>query len=289
MKPAPFEYHAPRTLAEATGLLASLENAKILAGGQSLVPMLNFRYVIVDHLVDLAKIEALSGISVSDETVRIGAMTRQREIEYSNEIAEYLPLLQAALKHTGHRQTRNRGTIGGSIVHADPAAEQPTVCAAYDAVVELASAKGTRRVKFPDFCGGFMTTAVEPDEIVTAIEFPRWPKGHGYAFQEFARRHGDFAVAGAAVLLELDTDKVVRRVALTLCGVATTPIRLTAAEATLSGKPLDEDGLRRSTASFDELEPIGDIHATPDFRRHLAGVLLTRALRAAASVCGAEI
>ena len=144
MKPAPFDYHAPRTLAEATGLLATLENAKVLAGGQSLVPMMNFRYVIVDHLVDLAQVESLRGITVADGVLRIGAMTSQRDLEFSPDIAQHCPLMRAALGHIGHRQTRNRGTIGGSLVHADPAAELPAVCAAYDATIEIASARGTR-------------------------------------------------------------------------------------------------------------------------------------------------
>lgn len=286
MKPAPFDYHAPRTLEEATGLLASLENAKVLAGGQSLVPMLNFRYVIVDHLVDLAKVEGLTGISVTNGVMRIGAMTCQRELEFSEEISEHVPLLQAALKHVGHRQTRNRGTIGGSLVHADPAAEQPAVCAAHDAVVEIAGRRGKRNVKFSEFGGGFMTTVVEPDEIVTAVEIPLWPKGHGYGFHEFARRHGDFAIAGAAVLLDAGSDKVVKRVSLTLCGVATMPIRLPEAEAGLTGKPLDRDAVHRMIATLEVLEPISDIHATPEYRRHLTEVLLTRALRDAAAVCG---
>lgn len=286
MKPAPFDYHTPRTLEEATGLLASLENAKVLAGGQSLVPMLNFRYVIVDHLVDLARIKELAGIKVANGVIRIGAMTRQRDLEFSKEIAEYIPLLQAALKHVGHRQTRNRGTIGGSLVHADPAAEQPAVCAAYDAIIEIAGKGGVRRVKFREFGSGFMTTIVEPDEIVTAIEIPLWPKGHGYGFQEFARRRGDFAIVAAAVLLDASRDKVVKRVALTLCGVANAPIRLPEAEATLSGKALDTTSVNQMLATLETLEPISDIHATPDYRRHLAAVILTRALRDAAAVCG---
>lgn len=286
MKPAPFDYHAPRTLEEATALLATLENAKVLAGGQSLVAMMNFRYVIVDHLVDLAKVEGLAGIRIANGVMRIGAMTRQRDIEFSKDVADHAPLLHAALKNVGHRQTRNRGTIGGSLVHADPAAEMPAVCAAMDAAVEIVGKGGIRKVKFSEFGTGFMSTVVKPEEIVTAIELPLWPKGHGYGFREFARRHGDFAIAGTAVLLDVGGDKVVRRAAFALCGVAVTPIRLPEAEATLTGKPLDAAALARVTATLDRLEPIGDIHATPDYRRHLAGVLLTRALRDAAAVCG---
>jgi len=286
MKPAPFDYHAPQTLEEATALLATLENAKVLAGGQSLVPMMNFRYVIVDHLVDLAKVKSLAGISVADGRMRIGAMTRQREIEFSPEVARHCPLLLKAIKNVGHRQTRNRGTIGGSLAHADPAAEMPTVCAAHDAVIEITGHAGTRKVPFNEFGIGFMTTAVEPNEIVTAIELPLWPQGHGYGFQEFARRHGDFAVAGAAVLVDCDKGGIVRRASVTLCGVGNTPLRLPAAEAALTGQRLDDAAIGAAVNAVKSIEPTSDIHATPEYRSHLAQVLLARALRDAAGRCG---
>jgi carbon-monoxide dehydrogenase medium subunit len=286
MKPAPFDYHAPRTLAEATGLLGSLENAKVLAGGQSLVPMMNFRYVIVDHLVDLAQVQGLRGITVADGTLRIGAMTCQRDLEFSPEIETHCPLMRAALGHIGHRQTRNRGTIGGSLVHADPAAELPAVCAAHDATVEIASARGTRDVPIAEFSAGFMATGLEPDEIVTAIKLPLWPAGHGYGFQEFARRRGDFALAGAAVLVEA-TNGVVKRAAVALCGVTTTPVRLRDAESALTGKPLDAATIKAAAATARALAPISDIHAGADYRRHLAEVLTRRALTDAASRVGA--
>ena len=289
MKPAPFDYHAPSSLDEATTLMASLENAKVLAGGQSLVPMMNFRYVIVDHLVDLRKVKELSGIRVADGRLRIGAMTRQREIEFSDEVLQHCPLLRAALKHVGHRQTRNRGTIGGSLAHADPAAEMPAVCAAYDAVIEIAGKGKTRRVNFAEFGLGFMATAVEPDEIVSAIELPLWPRGHGYGFHEFARRHVDFAITGAAALLEAGGDQTVKRVSLALCGVANVPVRLREVEAALTGKRLDVATLRSALKSLDALEATSDIHATSEYRRHLAAVLVTRALRDAAAVCGIEL
>ena len=172
MKPAPFDYHAPRQLKEAAELLATLPNAKILAGGQSLVPMMNFRYVVADHLVDLGGIADLRGIAVVDGWLRIGAMMRQRELETAPEIAQHCPLLAEALRHVGHRQTRNRGTIGGSLAHADPAAELPAVCAAYDAVIHVASIRGIRQVAFQEFSTGFMATALEPDEMIAAIRDP---------------------------------------------------------------------------------------------------------------------
>ena len=289
MKPAPFDYHAPRTLDEATTLMATLENAKLLAGGQSLVPMMNFRYVIADHIVDLAKIASLAGISTASDKMRIGAMTRQRELEFSAEVAERCPLLIEALAHVGHRQTRNRGTIGGSLSHADPAAELPVICAVHDATIEIASSRGTRRIPFGEFALSFMTTSVEPDEIVTAIEFALWPKGHGYGFQEFARRRGDFAIAGAAALIELNPDKTVKQAAIALCGVANVPMRVAAAEAALAGKPLDAAILRAAAATTGSLTAISDIHASADYRLHLAGVLIFRALRDAAARCGSPI
>jgi carbon-monoxide dehydrogenase medium subunit len=289
MKPAPFEYHAPRNLEEATGLLARLENAKVLAGGQSLVAMMNFRYVIVDHLVDLGGVAALSGISVNNGVLRIGAMTQQRELEFSAEVKQHCPILHEALRHVGHRQTRNRGTIGGSLAHADPAAELPAICLLHDTEIEIAGRRGIRRVPMRDFGLGFMTTAVQQDEILTAIELKLWPGAHGYGFQEFARRHGDFALAGAAALLELATDQTVRHAAIALFAVATSPVRLDAAEASLTGKRLDMAAITAAAAEAGTVEPIEDIHAGADYRRHLAQVLTRRALVDAARRAGVSI
>jgi carbon-monoxide dehydrogenase medium subunit len=289
MKPAPFDYHAPRQLKEAAELLASLPNAKILAGGQSLVPMMNFRYVIVDHLVDLGGVDDLRGIAVGDGRLRIGAMMRQRDLEFSPEVARHCPLLAEALCHVGHRQTRNRGTIGGSLAHADPAAELPAVCAAYDAVVHLASVRGLRAVPFAEFSSGFMATALEPDEMIAAVELPVWRLGHGYGFHEFARRHGDFALAGAAALLDVGADNIVRRAALALFGVAGQPVRLDAAEATLTGKAIDSTAIQTAAAAAWLVEPISDIHASGEYRRHLAQVLSARALTDAARRAGVDL
>jgi carbon-monoxide dehydrogenase medium subunit len=289
MKPAPFDYHAPRQLKDAAELLASLPNAKILAGGQSLVPMLNFRYVVVDHLVDLGGISDLRGIAVGDGRLRIGAMMRQRELELAPEIAEHCPLMADALRHVGHRQTRNRGTIGGSLAHADPAAELPAVCAAYDAVIHAASIRGIRQLPYREFATGFMATALEPDEMIAAIDLPIWRAGHGYGFQEFARRHGDFALAGAAALLDVGAGNIVRRAALALCGVAALPVRVEAAEARLIGQPLDADLIRSAAAAAWLIEPMSDIHAGAEYRRHLAQVLSARALTDAAQRAGIDV
>ena len=288
MKPAPFDYHAPRQLKEATELLAKLPNAKILAGGQSLVPMMNFRYVIADHLVDLGGLRELRGITVADGRLRIGAMTRQRDLEFSADIAKHCPLMSEALRHIGHRQTRNRGTIGGSLAHADPAAELPAICAAHDATISAASVRGMREIRFRDFATGFMTTALQPDEVVAAVELPIWPAGHGHGFHEFARRHGDFALAGAAALLDVGPDNIVRKAALTLFGVAASPLRVDAAEARLTGQPLDANAIRTAAASAWLIEPISDIHASGEYRRHLAQVLSLRALNDAARRAGMQ-
>jgi aerobic carbon-monoxide dehydrogenase medium subunit len=289
MKPAPFDYHAPRTLEEATGLLATLDNAKVLAGGQSLVPMMNFRYVIVDHLVDLAQLDALRGITVNDGAIRIGAMTRQRDLEFAPEIAQHCPLLHEALGHIGHRQTRNRGTIGGSLVHADPAAELPAVCAAHDAVIEVTSKRGTRTVPFREFTAGFMTTVVEPDEIVTAVRLPLWPAGHAHGFQEFSRRRGDFALGGAAVQLDVGPDAMVRRAALALFGIAVTPVRLDDGEALLVGNKLDAVLIHAAAETARTVEALSDIHAGADYRRHLGAVMTRRALTDAARRAGVTL
>ncbi len=288
MKPAPFEYHAPRQLKDAAELLARLPNAKLLAGGQSLVPMMNFRYVIIDHLIDLGGIDDLRGVAVVEGALRIGAMTRQRDLEFSPEVAKHCPLLAEALRHVGHRQTRNRGTIGGSLAHADPAAELPAVCAAYDATVHALSVRGIRQIAFREFYTGFMATALTADEMIAAIDLPIWRLGHGHGFHEFARRQGDFAIAGAAALLDLGADNVVRRAALTLFGVTTVPLRVEAAEARLVGKPLDAAAIRAAAAAAWLVEPISDIHAGGDYRRHLAQVLSARALNDAARRAGVE-
>ncbi len=289
MKPAPFDYHAPRQLKEAAELLATLPNAKILAGGQSLVPMMNFRYVIVDHLIDLGRVEDLRGIAVGDSRLRIGAMMRQRDLELAPEIARHCPLMAEALRHVGHRQTRNRGTIGGSLAHADPAAELPAICAAYDAIVHIASVRGLRALPFGEFSAGYMATALAPDEMIAAVELPLWRLGHGYGFHEFARRQGDFALAGAAALLDIGVGGVVRRAALALFGVAERPLRIDAAEAALIGKVLDSTVIQTAAASAWLLEAISDIHASSDYRRHLAQVLSTRALTDAARRAGIEV
>jgi len=283
MKPAPFEYHAPTSLDEAVALISTLDNAKVIAGGQSLVAMMNFRYAMPDHLVDLGNIAGLSGFHFDAQSLRIGSMTRQRELEFSAPLAHEVPLFKAALAHVGHRQTRNRGTLGGSLAHADPAAELPAVCLALDAEIEIAGANGTRLVPMREFTSGFMTTALAHDEILVAVHIRSWREGHGYSFQEYARRHGDFAVAGAAVLLDANHDGVIERASVALCGVADRPIRRDDAETALVGRVLDESIIMRAASLAGDVEATGDIHADATYRRHLARVLTARALREASS------
>ena len=205
MKPPPFQYHDPRTLAEAVGLLGKLENAKLLAGGQSLMPMLNMRFVLPDHVIDLNRVEGLSYIKEAGGVLEIGAMTRQHEVEFSELVRKRCPLLHQAIVQVGHRQTRNRGTVGGSLCHLDPAAELVSVAAAHRRDGRSSPApNGQREIKFADFPVAFMTPAIEPNEIVTALRLPLWAPSHGAAFVEFSRRHGDFAIVSAAALLERD-------------------------------------------------------------------------------------
>src|SRR5205809_2031677 len=235
MKPPPFGYHDPRTIGDVMGLLGRLDNAKLLAGGQSLMPMLNMRFVLPDHVIDLNRVEGLSYIKESGGALEIGAMTRQRDIEYSDLVKAKCPLLHQAIMHIGHRQTRNRGTIGGSLCHLDPAAELVSVCAAHDATVMVAGPNGTRKIAFADFPAGYLTPAIELNEIVTAIHIPLWPAGHKAAFIEFSRRHGDFAIVSAAALLQIDNGKI-SRASVTVGGVAVAPVRAGDIENAITGQ-----------------------------------------------------
>jgi aerobic carbon-monoxide dehydrogenase medium subunit len=278
MKPPPFSYHDPRTVADAVGLLASLENAKLLAGGQSLMPMLNMRYVLPDHIIDLNRVEGLSYINVSDGGLDIGAMTRQRDIEFSEIVRERCPLMHEAIQQVGHRQTRNRGTLGGSLCHLDPSAELVSLAAALDAKVTVTGKSGTRSIDFSAFPVAYMTPALEPDEVLTGATFPCWPAGHGYAFVEFARRHGDFAIVSTAVLIEEDKNGKVTRASVTLGGMGPAPVRASEVEKALVGETIEEKRLREICETLRTLDAIDDIHAPASYRQQLATVLPRRAL-----------
>src|SRR6202035_2488046 len=235
MNPPPFVYHDPTTVAEATELIGRLDNAILLAGGQSLMPMLNFRVVTPDHLIDINRIEPLSHISMTGPLGRFGAMTRQRDLEFSDEVKRHFPIIPEALQHVGHRQTRNRGTFGGSICHLDPSAELVNLVALHDGVLEAASRDGSRRIKMADWVAGIMTHSLEPGEMLVGIELRAWPQGHGYAFEEFARRHGDFAIAAVGCLIELAADGTIAQAALCVSGLGPAPVRVVEAERLLAG------------------------------------------------------
>jgi aerobic carbon-monoxide dehydrogenase medium subunit len=281
MKPPPFSYHDPRNVADAVGLLSRLENAKLLAGGQSLMPMLNMRYVLPDHIIDLNKIDALSYLRESNGVLEVGAMTRQRDLEFSDAVKARFPLIHEAILNVGHRQTRNRGTVGGSLCHLDPSAELVTMAAAHDATVTVAGPNGSRDIPFADFPVAFMTPALEPNELLTTVKFPRWPAGHGYGFVEFARRHGDFAIASAAALLEMDSRGKISRASLTLGGVAVGPVRMKDVENALVGSTPSEDLFRQLCEECRKVDAIDDVHAPASYRQHLAAVMSRRALVAA--------
>jgi aerobic carbon-monoxide dehydrogenase medium subunit len=277
MKPPPFSYHDPRTVGEALGLLGSLDNAKLLAGGQSLMPMLNMRYVLPDHIIDLNRVEGLSHIRDQNGALEIGAMTRQREIEFSDLVRERCPLMHEAIRQVGHRQTRNRGTVGGSLCHLDPAAELVSLAAALDAKVTVAGKSGSRSIDFSAFPVAYMTPAIEPDELLTGVTLPSWPAGHGYAFVEFSRRHGDFAIVSAAALIEEKNGKVTRA-SVTLGGMGPAPVRASEVERALIGETIEEKRLREICESLRKLDAIEDIHAPSSYRQQLATVLPRRAL-----------
>ena len=283
MKPPPFQYHDPKTLAEAVGLLGTLDNAKLLAGGQSLMPMLNMRFVLPDHVIDLNLVEGMSGIKENGGALEIGAMTRQRDLEFSDVVKAKCPLLHQAIMHIGHRQTRNRGTIGGSLCHLDPAAELVSVAAAHDATVVVAGPNGTREIAFADFPAGYLTPAIELNEIVTTIRIPLWPAGHKAAFIEFARRHGDFAIVSAAALLQIDGGRIARA-SLTVGGVAVAPVRASEVEKAITGQAPTSELFAKACETCRSFEAMADIHASADYRQHLAAVLSRRALEKAAGL-----
>jgi carbon-monoxide dehydrogenase medium subunit len=283
LKPAPFTYHDPRSLSDATGLLASLENARMLAGGQSLLPMMNFRYAMPDHLIDLNKIGDLAYLRCEGDTLRIGAMTRQRDLEFSPDVAQRCPLLHEALAHVGHRQTRNRGTIGGSLCHLDPAAELVNVAALLGATLRAASKRGARDIPFAAFAAGYMTTSLEADELLTGVTLPLPAGKRGHAFIEFARRHGDFAIVACSALIGLGRDGTIADAAIALSGLAPAPVRPAAIETALRGEKPDAAAFKAAAAEAGGLAAAGDAYVTADYRRHLARVLMYRALEQAAA------
>jgi aerobic carbon-monoxide dehydrogenase medium subunit len=278
MKAVAFEYHAPLSRSEALALLAEQPNAKVLAGGQSLMPMMNFRIAQPSHLIDINGVAELAGVRAAGGEVTIGAMTRQRELLHSVQLREAVPLMVEALEHVGHLQTRNRGTIGGSLCHADPAAELPTVCAALDASLTVESRDGTREIAMADWALGYLVTSLEPHEMLTGIRLRAWPHGHGWAFTEFARRHGDFAIVSVAVLLAPGANGRIARASIALGGCGDAPVRLRAAEALLEGQDGREDLFRQVAGHAADLEAGSDAYVSAEYRQHLSQVLVRRAL-----------
>lgn len=284
MKLPAFEYACPATLAEAVSLLAARDDAKAIAGGQSLVPMLAFRVASPSLLVDLRKLPGLKEIKIDDGGVRLGALVRWRDILDDARLARAHPLLVAAVHHVAHYQIRNRGTVGGSIAHADPAAEMPGIVVACDAEIAVTGKAGARTIAAKDFFRGALTTALAADEIITEIRFPAWPAGRRFGFQEFALRRGDFAIAAAAVFYDVDAKGRAANAHVGVIGVGDLPMRLPSVEAVLNGARVDGDVIARAAAATSTaVEPQDDIHASAAYRRSLVGTMVERALSAAAA------
>ncbi|MGQ0569159.1 MAG: FAD binding domain-containing protein [Armatimonadota bacterium] len=290
MKPAAFLYAQPETVEETLALLREYgSEAKLLAGGQSLMPLVNMRLARPSVIIDLNRVRALDHITTADGEVRIGAMTRQRAAEKSPLVASRLPLATEALRLVGHVQIRNRGTIGGSLAHADPSAELPAVASALGATFVVTGPGGERLLGPDEFFVGYLTTAIEPTEVLTEIRFPAMAAHAGNAFVEVSRRHGDFALVGAAAVVHAAGDGRYRDVRLAFIGVGPTPVRIKEAEAALEGHRFQEslvDDVARLVA--DRLNPESDIQASAEYRKHVGGVLARRALLAAASRAGGQ-
>lgn len=281
MKPAAFDYFTPSTVDEALGLLADYGGeAKPLAGGQSLVPTMNFRLAQPAVLVDLNGIDELFFIREDEGGLRCGAMTRQRSVERSALVQRFSPLLHEAMPHIAHSQIRNRGTIGGSLAHADPAAELPVLAVALDARMYVRSVTDARWVAARDFYVGLFATAMLPEEILVEVAFPTLPPGRGWAFDEVARQHGNYAMCGAAAVVGLDSSGVVERVRLVFLSVGEGPVEAEQAAALLVGELPTTAAIRAAadTAATQDIDPVGDIHAGPAFRRHLSRVIAERVL-----------
>jgi len=286
MKPPPFEYHAAASVEEAVGLLAEHgDEAKVLAGGQSLVPLLALRLARPAHLIDINGVGDLGSVA-NGSGLTLGALVRHRVAERSEVVRRANPLFADALGLIGHVAIRNRGTVGGSVAHADPAAELPTVLVALDGEVEVRSGRGTRRVAARDLFEGFLTTSLAADELLTAVRCPAWAAGTGWSYQEFSRRSGDFAVAGTAVTLRVEGGTIAEaRIALS--GVSATPVRATEAEKALAGqRPSADAWAAAAAAAAAGVDPPSDVHGTAAYRRHLVGSLVRRALAEASTRAG---
>jgi carbon-monoxide dehydrogenase medium subunit len=282
VKSAPFHYSRPDSVAEALRLLVDIPGAHVLAGGQSLLPLMNFRQVEPHHLIDINRLGQLDYVRDLGAQIAIGALTRQRTVEFSVLVADRLPLVRAAVRRLGHRQTRNRGTVGGSLCHMDPAAELALMACIHDGQLLLRRHGGERTVAMSDFAQGAHATARESDELLTELRLTPWPAGHGYGFHEFSRRHADWAIASAAALMLLDADGRIERVAVALGAVEDVARRRPGVEARLGGQRPSEALFAAATSGADDLVARDDVAAPAWYRSHLAGVLTRRALRDAA-------
>jgi carbon-monoxide dehydrogenase medium subunit len=282
MKPPEFEYVAPESIEEAQAALTADPDAKVLAGGQSLIALLALRMSYPSLLVDLRRVPGLTGVEAGGDHVRVGAMTTQRAAEEDAVLSERVPLLGEALRKVAHPQIRNRGTVGGSISHADPAAELPAVFLALDGRVRVRGERGERLIAAPDFFHGFLMTALEPDEIVTAVEFPAVGPRTGAACVEVARRHGDYALSGAVAQVTRGADGAVAETRVALLGVSDKPVRLTAVEQAVTGSAGDAAAIRAAAKCANEgWSPADDPQLSAEYRVHLARVVTRRALEQA--------
>ena len=283
MKPAPFDYQAPGTLREAIDLLASNPGAFVIAGGQSLMPVLAFRLATPSLLVDLRRLPGLGNIAISDDGFRLGALVRWRDIEDDQRLMAAHPLLHAAVAHVAHYQIRNRGTVGGSLAHADPAAELPGVAVTCEGEITLCGPAGSRTVRAGDFFTGPLSTLRRPDEIVTELRLPKWPSGRRWAFRKYARRDGDFALAGILLFYDEDRQGALSNAHVGVIGACPRPYRLTGVETLLNGHIIDDGLIRQAAATAaEEVDPPDDLHGDAAYRRGLVATLIARGLRAAA-------
>ena len=289
MKPAPFRYHDPTTLDELVSLLGSLEDIKLLAGGQSLMPMLNMRLAQPDHVIDLNTVAGLDTIDATDSGVRLGAMVRQAAVMRNATVASSLPVMTEALHWVGHFPTRTRGTIGGSLTHLDPAAELPVVALLHDADLTIDGPGGHRTLPMREWPIAYMIPNLGEDEVLTSIYFPYWKEPHGYAFEEFARRFGDYAIVAVGALLAVN-DGVITRAAVAVAGTQPTPGRLDDVEAALVGQQAAPDTFEAAAHMARARDAMADSYVDAGYRRRLAGVLTRRALvRAAARATGGQV
>ncbi|MBM3181643.1 MAG: xanthine dehydrogenase family protein subunit M [Chloroflexi bacterium] len=284
MKPAPFEYHVPDSIEQALDLMSQhADEAKILAGGQSLVSAMNFRVIQPSVVIDLNRVAELSYIRAEGDVIRIGSMARERHLEFDSSIAKRTPLLTEAMPHIAHPQIRNRGTIGGSIVHADPAAELPVLMLALNARLKAKNISGERWIDAQDFFAGMFTTALAPDEILVEIEMPFMPARTGWSFMEVAPRAGDYALMGVAVLVTLEKNGKCKKAKLVYLNAGDGPVDAKEAAKILEGEKLNDKLIESASAmaSRKEINPFGNVHTSPDFQRHLANVLTKKALKQA--------